>query len=107
VLDRPPAAAAAAERGVIGVCYPTGDARPPGPAGSSNHDNGVAFALLDREGELIGEPRVIATDLENIGGCDVAWSGKEFLVVYWQIDLALNQQAEFTSELFGRLVRID
>jgi hypothetical protein len=107
VLDRPPAAAAAAERGVIGVCYPTADARSPGPAGSANHDNGVAFALLDREGELIGEPSVIATDLENIGGCDVAWSGKEFLVVYWQIDLAPDQHAEFTSEIFGRFMRID
>ncbi len=87
VVDRRPGIAAAAELGLAGVCYATG----PGPAGgSAGRDDGVAFALIDAEGRLAGEPRQLAAELDNLGGCDIAWSGEAFLVAWWDIDLAAD-----------------
>jgi hypothetical protein len=83
IVDRRPGIAAAPEIGLAGVCFATGR----GPAGgSTDHGDGVSFALIDSDGQLAAEPRVLAAGLADIGGCDVAWSGETFLVAWWEID---------------------
>jgi hypothetical protein len=83
VVDRRPAIAAASEIGLAGVCYATG----PEPwGGVPGRADGIAFALIDAEGRLAAEPRVLAADVYDVGGCDIAWSGEDFLVAWMQVD---------------------
>jgi hypothetical protein len=80
VQDRRPSAAFAARSGLTGVCYATGS----GPSGGSgDHRDGVSFLLVDQQGEAVGDPVVLATGLQAIGGCGVASSGDAFLVAWW------------------------
>jgi hypothetical protein len=84
VADRRPGVAFAKQLGVTGVCYAIGS----GPAGGSgDRRDGVSFVLVDAQGAPASEPLVIADQLSNIGGCDVAWSGDAFLVIWWQIEM--------------------
>jgi hypothetical protein len=99
VADRKPGIAAAPELAAFAVCYATG----PGPGGGFGRDkDGVSFLLVDQQGAAIGEPVVLADDLENIGGCDVAWSGAAFLAVWW--DIELNKSSEASSLIRAQLL---
>jgi hypothetical protein len=77
--DRRPGIAAAHERGYLGVCYETG----PGPSGGSEEEDGIAFRIISPYGEALGAELEIVSGLRNAGGCAVAWSGEEFMVIYW------------------------
>jgi hypothetical protein len=101
VADRRPGAAASVEHDVVGVCYATGPGLQGGAGGSAGRGDGVSFVLVGLDGLPVSEPQVIATDLANIGGCDVAWSGKEFLVAWWDIDF---DRAGSQSVIFGQRV---
>jgi hypothetical protein len=78
IVDRRPGISAVIDRGYLGVCYETGR----GPPGGSG-DDGLSFRIIDVHGSPLGAPLVIASGLENIGGCAVGWSGSEFIVIYW------------------------
>jgi hypothetical protein len=83
IVDRAVGVAPAESRGVVGVCYATG----PGPGGGTlQSGDGVAFMAVDASGRVVQGPMVLAEDISNIGGCDIAWSGEEFVVAYWRID---------------------
>jgi hypothetical protein len=76
--DRKPGTAWLAQREVLAVCYTT--------AGRDDvADDAVSVVLVDRDGDLV-EGVGIATDIWNGGGCDLAWSGSELLVAWWDID---------------------
>ncbi|MBI5486435.1 MAG: DUF4215 domain-containing protein [Deltaproteobacteria bacterium] len=79
IADRRPSLRAVPERGIVGLCYETG----PGPAGGSDGDDGIAFRVLRPDGALVGAEVTVAAGLRNAGGCDVGWSGTEFVVLYW------------------------
>jgi len=104
IADRPPGAAAAEPLDAVGVCYATG----PGPYGGADApaSDGVSFALLNVGGALILPPSVIADEIENVGGCAVAWSGEEFLVVYWHIAFSDRAEGPFISQVRGRRVKV-
>jgi hypothetical protein len=104
VADRAPAAAAAEQLGAVGVCYATGQGRYGGGGGTQKPTDGVSFVLLNAESDPILPPTVLADDIANIGGCAVAWSGEEFLVVYWHI--ANSPPDPFTSQVRGRRLRV-
>ena len=78
IEDRRPHLAAVTERGFLGLCYETGI----GPPGGSGHD-GIAFRVIRPDGMPVGAEVVVAAELMNAGGCDVGWSGTEFVVLYW------------------------
>jgi hypothetical protein len=79
IIDRRPGIAPAPSRGYLAICYATG----PGPAGGSGGNDGVAIRLIRPDGSPLGVERVVASGLENIGGCAVSWSGSEFMMIYW------------------------
>jgi hypothetical protein len=79
IVDRPPGIArVSANR--FAVCY----AHSLEPGSSSG--NTVAIATIDDAGNLVGGPVSVAQGIENVGGCDLDWSGEE-LVVAW-LDLS-------------------
>jgi hypothetical protein len=90
IRDRRPGIIAVIDRGYFGVCYETG----PGPAGGSpGRRDGLDFRIIDTHGLPLGAPLTVVSGLENIGGCDVGWSGGEFIVIYWSCggDSVFNQ----------------
>jgi hypothetical protein len=90
IRDRTPGIAAVVDRGFLGVCYETG----PGPWGGGwGGADGLDFRIIDTRGMPLGAPLVIDSEMENIGGCDVGWSGSDFLVIYWSCggDSAFNR----------------
>jgi hypothetical protein len=105
VADRRPGVAFAPELGATGVCYATGTG--PGGGGGADHHDGVSFVLVDGNGAPAGVPLVIADGLENIGGCDTAWSGDSFLVIWWDIELNLNAGSDpkAGSWIFARVLK--
>jgi len=79
IMDRRPGIVAANGRGYLGVCYETG----PGPAGGSGAGEGVTFRIIAPSGPPVGAELTVVSDLGNIGGCAIGWSGSEFNVIYW------------------------
>jgi hypothetical protein len=84
-------------RGFLGVCYETG----PGPWGGGwGGADGLDFRIIDTRGMPLGAPLVIDSEMENIGGCDVGWSGSDFLVIYW----SCGGDSEFNQIIAQRVV---
>lgn len=84
VISPRPSIVALDEHGLYAVCYVTG----PGPYGGElGRTNGVSLVLLDRDGAAVLEPVEIASGIWNSGGCDVAWSGSDLMVAWWDIDI--------------------
>lgn len=71
-----PRFAAVPERGYLGYCTCLG------PSDSSETDR-VLFRVIRPDGSPLGSAVTIRDGLRNAGGCSVAWSGTEFVVVYW------------------------
>jgi hypothetical protein len=43
----------------------------------------VGFRMIRPDGSALGPEITIRDGMRNPGGCDVGWSGTEFVVVYW------------------------
>jgi hypothetical protein len=66
----------------------------------------VAVALIDGKGTLISGPISVADGVENVGGCDLAWSGEALLVAWWDIALDQPRSAPEHSIINARLVSL-
>jgi hypothetical protein len=82
IRDRKPGLAAVHENGYLGICWETG-VGPAGGGGPFYHGDGAAFRIIDEDGVPLGAPVTVVSDINNIGGCAVGWSGSQFLVAYW------------------------
>ena len=100
-IDRPPGMAAAPELGVVAMCFgvrSTDEARPPG---SESHVQ-TAFMLLDRDARVVAEAARIGARVKSFGGCDLAWSGREFLLAHRYLGPPLS--ADVTEEQVSQIV---
>jgi hypothetical protein len=102
VLDQRPGTASAALLGVIGVCFGLSSSGEPTEAGGADHDS-VAFVLVGPDGRATEAP-IVLQDVGSYGGCDVAWSGDEFLVVYWHIEPASFGTDQIYSKIFAQRI---
>jgi hypothetical protein len=59
---------------------------------------------VNSAGALVGGPHVVAEGIENVGGCDVAWSGSELLVAWWDISLNGPRVDPRSSTLRARIL---
>jgi hypothetical protein len=86
---------AVTERGYLGLCYAT--CGTPGPDGG---DDGFSFRVIRPDGMPVGTEVEVASGLLGALGCDVGWSGTEFVVVYWSTGLDAA-----SSTIFAQRVR--
>jgi hypothetical protein len=65
------------EQGFLAMCYET---RPEPLAELAS----LMLRVIRPDGTPLGDEVTVASDLRNIGGYAIAWSGDEFVVVYWK-----------------------
>jgi hypothetical protein len=100
VVDRTPGVAPIPERALVAVCYATRE-RP----GSGDGD-AVSLAIVDEDGVIVGTPSVVARSMENVGGCDLAWSGSALLLAWWEIDNDTPRVSPPSSIVRARIVAL-
>jgi hypothetical protein len=70
-----PGVAAAPAGDMLGVAFQTG--------GVADGDEGLDLVLVSDRGAPLAPALTILSDMASVRDCDMAWSGSEFLVVYW------------------------